>query len=61
MANPMEPKLIGLLAGPPWHLHGSGHGGRRYRGRGCRSDSPTSVEAFKAIRAALRLRGASGL
>eukprot|EP00969_Alexandrium_andersonii_P365752 15466939-Alexandrium_andersonii.AAC.1 len=24
MANPMEPKLIGLLAGLPWHLRGSG-------------------------------------
>eukprot|EP00969_Alexandrium_andersonii_P170801 7551193-Alexandrium_andersonii.AAC.1 len=62
MANPMEPKFVGLLAGPPWHLRGSGPevagagaAAAALRGELRDSDSPTSVQAFKALRAALWL------
>eukprot|EP00969_Alexandrium_andersonii_P048009 2107104-Alexandrium_andersonii.AAC.1 len=37
----MKPKLIGLPAGQPWHLRGSGPECAGL-GRGCRSASPTS-------------------
>eukprot|EP00969_Alexandrium_andersonii_P304543 13462061-Alexandrium_andersonii.AAC.1 len=67
MANPMEPRFIGLPAGPPWHFRGSGPEvagtgatAAAPPGRARDSDSPTSVQAFEALCAVLRLQGALG-
>eukprot|EP00969_Alexandrium_andersonii_P245486 10848422-Alexandrium_andersonii.AAC.1 len=43
----MEPKLIGLPAGPPWHLRGSGPG---YAGTGAAVAAPTRRPPFRRSR-----------